>query len=42
MNLAPKEFDTIKALVSFEMYEDFLLANIDKFDKVGFSNQYSN
>jgi len=36
MNLAPKEFDTIKALVSFEMYEDFLLANIDKFDKVDF------
>jgi len=33
MNVSPQEFDTIKALVSFEMYEDFLLTNIDKFDK---------
>ena len=36
MNLSPQMFDTIKALVSFEMYEDFLLTNIDKYDKVLF------
>jgi len=42
MNVSPKEFDMIKALVSFEMYEDFLLANIEKFDKVYFPNQYIN
>ena len=41
MNLSPQMFDTIKALVSFEMYEDFLLTNIDKYDKVLFFCQSS-
>lgn len=34
LNMKASEFETVKSLINFELYDNFLLANVDNYDKV--------